>query len=198
VTLTLRHDRLELDRDFVKADDGSLGVMRLGIEIEEILHPGDVIAIDLGDAPHLLLPGLQIVIVQPAADRVTRDALVFDQFDQGIGQKFQGPAGATLRGIRASQGHQLHLLLAAQLASRARTRLFTEGGLEADLHKALLGAVDGRAAGLHRCRDGLVADAGVSGKQDLHPLEPSHRQFTSAHHGAEFVSFGLAEINSIS
>jgi hypothetical protein len=33
--------------------------MRLGIEIEEILHAGDVFAIDIGDTPHLLLPGLQ-------------------------------------------------------------------------------------------------------------------------------------------
>ncbi len=172
--------------------------MRLGIEIEEILHAGDVIAINLGDAPHFLLPGLQIVIVQPAADRVGRDALVFDQFDHSIGQKLQGPAGATRRGVRARQRHQLHFLLAVQLAGRTRARLFAEGGLDADLHKALLGAVDGRAAGLYRCRDGLVADAGVGSQQDLHSLHPSHRQFTAAHQGAEFVSFGLAEINSIS
>jgi hypothetical protein len=28
--------------------------MRFGIEIEEILHAGDVFAVDLGNTPHLL------------------------------------------------------------------------------------------------------------------------------------------------
>lgn len=53
------HRADELDRTFIEADHRSLGIMRLGIEIEEILHAGDVFAIDLGDAPRLLLPGLQ-------------------------------------------------------------------------------------------------------------------------------------------
>jgi hypothetical protein len=171
--------------------------VRFGIQIEDILHAGDVFAIDIGDAPHLFLPGLQIVVIQPAANGLARNAWGFDQFDQGIGQKLQGPPGASLRRIGTRQRHQLRLLLAAQFASSPRTRLFTESGLQADLHKALLGAVDGRTAGLHRCGDSLVGDAGVGGQQDLHPLEPPHRQFTSAHEGAEFVSFGLAEVDPI-
>ena len=59
----LRRDRHapladQLDRTFIEADHGSLGIMRLGIQIEQILHAGDVLAVDIGDAPHLLLPGL--------------------------------------------------------------------------------------------------------------------------------------------
>lgn len=56
-----RHTRLadELDRTFIEAHDWSLRITRLGVEIEEILHPGDIFAIDSGDAPHLLLPGFR-------------------------------------------------------------------------------------------------------------------------------------------
>ena len=82
------------------------------------------------------------------------------------------------------QGPQLHLLLAAQLASRPRTRLLVEGGIEADLHKAFLGTIDGRAAGLHRC---LVADAGtwasINPSQSLRRDTGRGRQFAGSYLG---------------
>lgn len=106
---------------------------------------------------------------------------MFGHFDEGVGQKLQSPPGTSLWRIGAGQRHQLRLLFATQLASRPRTGRFTEGGLQADLYKALLGAIDGRAAGLHRRGDGLVGDPGVGGQQDLHPLEPPHRQLPPAH-----------------
>jgi hypothetical protein len=123
---------------------------------------------------------------------------MFDHFQQRIGQKLQSPAGAALGWIRASQGDQLHLFLAAQLSSRPGPRLFTEGGFQTDLYKPLLGAIDGRAADLHRGLDGLVADAGVRCQQDLHSLEPSYWLLAATHQGAKLVAFELAKIDSIS
>ena len=72
----LAHLADELDRALVEADHRPLRVGRLGIEIEHILHAGDVVGIDLGNAPHLLAPRLEIVLGQPPAHRLARQALV--------------------------------------------------------------------------------------------------------------------------
>ena len=53
---------------FVEADHGPLRVMLLGIEVEHILHAGDVLGVDLGDAPHVLLSRLEMVLGQASAD----------------------------------------------------------------------------------------------------------------------------------
>src|ERR1700722_18932686 len=52
----------ELGGAFVEADHGPLRVRLLGIEVEHILHAGDVLGVDLGDAPHVLLPRLEMVL----------------------------------------------------------------------------------------------------------------------------------------
>ena len=58
----------ELGGPFVEADHGPLRVKLLGIEVEHILHAGDVLGVDLGDAPHVLLPRLEMVLGQASAD----------------------------------------------------------------------------------------------------------------------------------
>src|SRR5258708_27540969 len=42
----------------------------LGVEVEHVLHPGDVFAIHLRNAPHVLAPRLEVVFGQPAAHRL--------------------------------------------------------------------------------------------------------------------------------
>ncbi|MNV92308.1 hypothetical protein D3C71_1868870 [compost metagenome] len=106
---------------------------------------------------------------------------MFDHVHQRVGQKRQSPPGAARGWIRASQSNELYLFLAIQLSSSPRPWFFTEGGLQADFYKAFFGAVDGRAAGLHRCLDLLVADASVRGQQDLHSLEPPDWLFAATH-----------------
>ena len=59
----------ELDRALVEADHRPLRVGRLGIEIEHVLHAGDVIGIDLRNAPHLPAPRLEIVLGQSVGAR---------------------------------------------------------------------------------------------------------------------------------
>src|SRR6202035_1122906 len=51
----------ELHRTFVEAHDRSLGIGRFGIEIKHVLHPGDVFAIDLWNAPHVFAPGFEVI-----------------------------------------------------------------------------------------------------------------------------------------
>jgi hypothetical protein len=51
----------ELDRALVEADHRPLRIGRLGVEIEHVFHAGDVIRVDLGDAPHVLAPWLEMV-----------------------------------------------------------------------------------------------------------------------------------------
>src|SRR5271166_3812772 len=66
----------ELGGVFVEADHRPLRVRLLGVEIEHILHAGDVLGVDLGDAPHVLLPGLEMVLGQASADLANLDIQV--------------------------------------------------------------------------------------------------------------------------
>jgi hypothetical protein len=83
----------ELGRALVEADHRSLGIGRLGIEVEHILHAGDVFPVDLGDAPHVFAPGLQTVLRQPSTDGLRRQLFMVGEPDHLIGQQFEGPAG---------------------------------------------------------------------------------------------------------
>jgi hypothetical protein len=60
----------ELGWAFVEAPHRAFGVGRLGVEVEHVLHAGDVVAIDLRDAPHVPAPRLQLVLGQAAAHRL--------------------------------------------------------------------------------------------------------------------------------
>ena len=62
----------ELGRALVEADDRVLRIGRLGLEIEHVLHAGDVLGVDLGDAPHVLAPGLEVVLGQTPAHGFAR------------------------------------------------------------------------------------------------------------------------------
>jgi hypothetical protein len=89
----------------------------------EHFDTGNVVGVDLGNAPHVLTPGLQIVLGQ--AGHVSRDrALVRGQFDHFARQQFQRPTGAAGQWIRAGCCHQQGFLLAGELALCSRARLF--------------------------------------------------------------------------
>jgi hypothetical protein len=51
----------------VEAHDRPLRIGRLGIQVEHVFHAGDIRAIDFRDAPHVLAPGLEIVLRQAPA-----------------------------------------------------------------------------------------------------------------------------------
>ena len=95
----LGRDRLphladELGRALVETDDRALRIGRFGVEIEHILHAGDVLAVDLRNAPHVLAPRLEVVFGQPPAHGLARDAFVLGEPDQFTRQQLQRPAGA--------------------------------------------------------------------------------------------------------
>src|SRR5260221_835601 len=56
--LTMHHQRL-----FVKADLRSAGIVGLGIQVQDVLHGRHKVGIDVGNAPLLMLPGLQGVFL---------------------------------------------------------------------------------------------------------------------------------------
>jgi hypothetical protein len=55
----LSHLTDELGRAFIEADHWVLRIGRLSIEVEHILHAGDVFAINLRNTPHILAPRLE-------------------------------------------------------------------------------------------------------------------------------------------
>src|SRR5208337_3956903 len=83
----------ELGGAFVEADHRPLRVKLLGIEVEHILHAGDVLGVDLGDAPHVLLPRLEMVLGQASADGFTRETVMVGQLDHRASQQLQRRAG---------------------------------------------------------------------------------------------------------
>jgi hypothetical protein len=142
----LAHLADQLDGGLVEADQRQLGIWRLRVEIEHVLHAGDVFAIDMGNAPHVPAPRLEVILGQPATHGLARQAVVIGELDHRVGQKRQRPAFAPGRRLGACGRHQQGLLLAGQLALRARTRLLAQGPLQIAFHEAALGPADGGKA----------------------------------------------------
>ena len=154
----LAHLADELDRALVEADHRPLWVGRLGVEIEHVLHAGDVIGVDLGNAPHLLAPRLEIVLGQAVAHRFARQALVRGQLDHRVRQELQRPARAARRRARTGGRHQQCLLLAGELALGARARLPAQRPPQVTFDEPPLGPIHGRAADPDTGGDFLVAE----------------------------------------
>jgi hypothetical protein len=93
----LAHLADELGRALVEADDRALWVGRFCIEIEHILHAGDIFGIHLWNAPPVLAPRLEVVLSQPAAHGIAREAVVLGEPDHFSAQQIQGPTGAAFR-----------------------------------------------------------------------------------------------------
>jgi hypothetical protein len=159
-----------LDRALVEADHRPLWVRRLGIEIEHILHAGDVIGVDLRDAPHLPAPRLEIVVGQTPAHGFARQAFVRGQLDHLVREQLQRPARAAHRRVGAGGRHQQGLLLAGELAFGTGARLFAQRPLQVAFHEPPLGPVHRRAADADAGGDLLVGHPRVRGQKDLHPL----------------------------
>src|SRR3546814_9801272 len=66
----------ELNRALVEADHRALRIGVFRIEIEHILHAGNVLAVDRRHAPHLLAPGLELVLGQAPTHRLAREGVV--------------------------------------------------------------------------------------------------------------------------
>jgi hypothetical protein len=107
--------------------------------------------------------------------------------DHLAGQQLQRPACPTGRRLGAGGGHQQRLLLAVQLALRARPRQ----------HQAPLGAVHRRATDADSPGDLLVAGPGIGGQQDLRPLELACRVLAAAQQRPELGVFFLAQFDPI-
>ncbi len=193
----LAHLADELDRALVEADHRPLGIGRFGIEVEHILHAGDIFAIDLGNAPHVLAPRLEVVFGQPPAHRLARQALVLGELDHRVGQQLQRPAGAARRRVRAGGRHQQGFLLARELALRARARLLAQRPFQIAFHEAPLGPVHGGAAHRHGAGNLLVAAAGIGRQQYLGALELAGGSLAFAQQRGELTAFGLAQFDTI-
>src|SRR5580704_15921707 len=75
-----------------KQTTGRLGSGDLSVEVEHVLHAGDVFGIHLEDAPHVFAPGLEVVFRKPAAHGFAGEAFVLGQFDKLVGQQLKRPA----------------------------------------------------------------------------------------------------------
>ena len=187
----------QLDRALVEADHRALGIGLFGIEVEHILHAGDILAIDLRNAPHVLAPRLEVVLGQPPAYRLPGDVGVLGELDQLTRQKLQGPAGTAFGRARTSRRHQQSLLFAGELALCSGARLLAERRLQVAEHEAALGPVDGRAAHADAPRDLIVTGTGIGGQENLRSLELARGVLSAAQKRGEFSPPGLAQFDPI-
>jgi len=167
----LAHLTDELNGALVEADHRTRRIRRLGVEIEHVLHAGHVFAIDLGHAPHLLAPWLELVLGQATAHGLAREAGVIGQAYHLAGEQLDGPAGPALGRAGAGGRDQQRFLAAAELALRTGAGLLGERLVEIAFHEAAPGPVDGRAAHAQALGDGVVRHPGIGREQDLGALE---------------------------
>ena len=102
----LAHLADELGRALIETDHWALPIGFFSIEIEHILHAGNVFGIDLWNAPHVFAPGLEVIFSQTSPYRLARDFLVFGELDHRTCQQLQRPAGAAHRWLRTGGRHQ--------------------------------------------------------------------------------------------
>src|SRR5947208_11968550 len=170
----------KLHRAFVDAYHWPLGIGCLGVEIENVLHAGDVFAIDLRNAPHVLAPGLEAIFGQAPPNGLVRQALVFGELDHRTCQQIERPAGAAFRGTGAGRRYQQGFFLDREFAVRPGTRLVAQRPFQIALHEAALDPVHGRAAHADAPCDLLVAGTGIGSQQDLCSLELARRMLAAA------------------
>src|SRR5271165_6643077 len=187
----------ELGGAFVEADHGPLRVKLLGIEVEHILHAGDVLGVDLGDAPHVLLPRLEMVLGQASADGFTRETVMVGQLDHRASQQLQRPAGATFGRARTCGGDEEGFFVAGQLTISACPRLLVQGGFEITFNEAALGPVNGRAADSHSSGNIVVAETAVGGEQNLGSFDLAGVLLAAAHQRGEFTPLGFAQFDMV-
>src|SRR5262245_59816907 len=104
----------ELGRALVETDHRARRIGLLGIEVEHVLHAGDVIGIDLRNAPHVLAPRLEVIFGQTPAHRLAGDTIVLGELDQFTGQQLQCPTAAACRWLGTGGGDEQDLLLVSR------------------------------------------------------------------------------------
>jgi hypothetical protein len=166
---------------------------RFGIEVEHILHPSDIGAVDLRNAPDVLPPWPQIILGQTPAHRLARHPFMRREPDHRTGQKIECPALSPLRRVGAGGRHQQRRILAGQLTRRPWVRFLTERQFQIAFHEASFGSVNRGATNRTTGRDRFVADSGVGGEQDLRPLEFARRMLPAAQQRYELGAFRLAQ-----
>jgi len=129
----------ELGRALIETNYRALRIGRFGIEVEHILHAGDVFAIDLRNTPHILAPRLEVILGQAPTHGLPGYAVVLGELDHRAGQQVQRPAGAAFRWARTGSCHQEGFLFAQELASRSGARLFGQRRLQVAFNKAARG-----------------------------------------------------------
>jgi len=96
----------ELGRALIETNYRALRIGRFGIEVEHILHAGNVFAIDLRNTPHILAPRLEVILGQAPTHGLPGYAVVLGELDHRAGQQVQRPAGAAFRWARTGSCHQ--------------------------------------------------------------------------------------------
>src|SRR5258708_11877092 len=76
----------QLPRRFIEANDRRAWRWWGRVQLQNVLHAGDELRVDLWNAPHFALPGLEVVFDEAAPDGVARDLFVARQTHHSVGK----------------------------------------------------------------------------------------------------------------
>jgi len=148
-----------------------LRIRGLSVQVQDMLHLCDKVRIKGRNAPHLLLPGLEGFLLEPAPHGLHGERFQLGQCHQAIGQKLQCPAASPFWRLRAGHRNQQRLLSGRELPLPARSRILLERLLQAFFHPFSLRPVYCRCSNRKRLSDLSVAVLTTVGHQeDVRPL----------------------------
>lgn len=121
---------------------------------------------------------------------------MFGEGDHLAGQQLQRPARAPRRWCCAGGGDEQRLLLAVELAKRARAGLLVQGRFEIAFHEAPPGAIDRRAADAHARRGLRLAQTLVRRQQDPGAFDLAHRVLAAVQQRLQLVLLVLVQLDT--
>src|SRR6266849_8173664 len=185
------HARLadKLARCLVEADHWAALVQSLSVKLKDVFHPGDELGVDLRDAPHLLLPRLQLLLRQPATDSLGRERFVRSQPHHFVRQQLASPIRSTCGRLCTCSRDEQRLLSRRELSPRAWSGLLAECLLQTLFNEPPFGPIHGRCADRDIRGDLLVGFPCGRRKKNLGALDSADRSPPAAHQTLKLLTF---------
>jgi hypothetical protein len=124
-----KHIPQELVGAFIKADDGTQRIIRLSVEIEDVLHAPEEVCPNLTEAPLPLLPRLEPVFFERPPDRLIRDLVGHIQLDELVDQELHSPVLPPLGWRTTGEGNQMGFPFQVELGPAALPIPFGDASL---------------------------------------------------------------------
>ena len=184
----------ELNRLLIQADQWTLLIDLTGVNIKNVFHALDKLLVDPGHAPTLLLPRLQVVLLQNHPDAFVADRINYALFHHVVFDQFQGPAIKAFGWIAAHRGHHITFKTSIQTHGTSGAGVVMQRFCQAARFVILFNIVNGPRSNLQKVRhfgdrETLVTQVQSIGSINLPGIFSGFDEFQNA------LPVGLSENN---